>query len=218
MRSRHSARISARLAAAALGVLAAFSAFGEEVKVMQGMDFSLYGNENQGNSSSLFTRLQAPADWALYPYLYTDYTLRFQTPSGVSGQMIASVQGATSTSLTPALDQAWIKASFGEGWAFAFGRRVLEDWKDGGHWNPSDVVNNYLNWGMVGQAPGSDSAELYGLLPFADLNIDLNAATVLPASVESPADLPFYFTAGTILDPFEIRIKAAFQSGRLPRF
>lgn len=189
----------------------------EEVKVMQGMDLSLYSIENQGNDSSPFVRLQAPADWTLSPTLYADYTLRFQTPSGVSGQIIASAQGATPTTLVGALDQAWIKATFGEGWGIAFGQRVLNDWKDsGGYWNPSDIVNNYLNWGVIGQAPGKYSVELFGLMSIADINIDLNAATVLPASIDSPADLPFYFTAGSILDPLELRLKAAVQVGRLP--
>jgi hypothetical protein len=200
----------------ALAFLAPIAASAEEVKVMQGMDLSFYGSEYQGNDDSPFVRLQAPADWVLLPTLYADYTLRFQTQSGVSGQMIASAQGAASTSLTPALDQAWVKASFGDGWAIAFGRRVLEDWKDGSYWNPSDLVNNYLTWGEVGQAPGKDSVELFGLLPLADLDIDLNAATALPASIGSPADLPYYLTAGSILDPLEVRLKAAFQSGRHP--
>ena len=56
----------------------------EEVKVMQGSDFDLYGIENQGNASSPFVRFGAPADWELFPTLDADYTLRFQTPSGVS--------------------------------------------------------------------------------------------------------------------------------------
>ncbi len=198
-------------------IILAFSpAAAEEVKVMQGMDLSIYGIEDQGNSSSPFSRVLASPDWALSPILYADYTLRFQTPSGVSGQVIASVQGAASTSLTPAVDQAWVKATFGEGWGIAFGRRVLNDWKNGGYWNPSDVVNNYLAWGAIGQAPGKDSVELFGLLPFTDFNVDINAATVLPANAESPAGLPYYFTAGSILDPLEFRLKAAFQAGRLP--
>ena len=199
-----------------VGIIGSAPAVCEEVKVMQGSDFYLYGIENQGNASSPFVRFGAPADWELFPTLYADYTLRFQTPSGVSGQVIASVLGATSTTLVPALDQAWVKATFGEGWGLAFGRRVLNDWKDGGYWNPSDVVNNYLSWGELGQAPGRDSVELFGLLPFDSLNVDVNAATVLPASAGSPADLPFYITAGSILDPVELRLKAACQSGRLP--
>jgi hypothetical protein len=200
--------------AAALSLAAPAAA--EETKVMQGLDLSLYGTEDQGNASSPFARLQVPADWALSTALYADYTLRFRTDAGVSGQVIASVQGATSTSLTPALDQAWIKASFGEGWGLAFGRRALNDWNDGGYWHPSDVVNNYLAWGARGQAPGADSVELIGLVPFTDFNIDLNAATVLSGTVADPSDLPLFFTVGSILYPFEIRAKAAFQPGRLP--
>jgi hypothetical protein len=217
------ASIRAVLAAAALSLsLAAAPAAGEEVKVLQGMNLSLYGAEYQGNASSPFARMEAPADWALYPSLDADYSLRFQTPSGVSGQLVASVQGATSTSLALAIDQAWVRAVLGEGWGVAFGRRELNDWKDGGYWRPSDVVNNYLPWslangsGATSQVAGKDSIEILGLLPFPDFIIDLNAATVFPASLESPADLPFYLTAGSILDPFELRLKAAFQTGRLP--
>ena len=216
MRRSFGARFAVVAAATAL-VLGIAPEFAEEVKVMQGMDLSLYDIETQGNALSPFARLQAPTDWALSPTLYADYTLRFQTPSGVSGQIVASAQGATPTTLVAALDQAWIKATFGEGWGLAFGQRVLNDWKDsGGHWNPSDIVNNYLDWGVIGQAPGKESVELFGLLPFADFNIDLNAATVLPAGIENPADLPFYFTVGSILDPIELRLKAAVQAGRLP--
>ena len=204
--------------ALALGAAAPLGA--EQIKILQGMDFSLGGNEFQANGSSPFTRTQVSANWSLYPSLDADYNLRFQGEAGVSGQLAASIQGATSTSLAAELDQAWVRAAFGEGWGIAFGRRNLKDWKDGGYWNPSDIVNNYLPWGIVGasgvQIPGKDSIELLGLLPFTDLNVDLNAATVLPPGIDSPASLPFYFTAGSIFEPFELRLKAAFQSGRLP--
>ena len=57
--------------------------------------------------------------------------------------------------------------------------------------NPSDVVNNYLTWGELGQAPGRDPVELFGLLPFDSLNVDVNAATVLPRAPEARPTCPF---------------------------
>ena len=128
------------------------------------------------------------------PSLYTDYTLRFQTPSGVSGQVIASVQGAASTSLTGAVDQAWIKATFGEGWGIAFGRRVLNGLEERRLLESIGCRQQLPRLGKRdgGQAPGKDAVELFGLLPFTDFNVDINAATVLPADAESPAGLPYY--------------------------
>ena len=213
-----SARVGRRsIAVIAAALSIAMSVTAEEVKFMQDLDLSLYGTEDQGNTSSPFARLQAPSAWTLTPALYGDYTLRFQTDSGVSGQLTASATDVPSSSFSAAIDQAWVKATFGEGWALDFGRRTLNEWKGDGYWHPSDLVNNYLSWNAIGQAAGNDSVELYGLVPFSEFNIDFNVATVFTDIVAYPSDLPLFVTAGSILYPFEIRAKAAFQSGRLPR-
>jgi hypothetical protein len=187
------------------------------------MSLSLSGTQTQGNNSSPFARLPsdpsyAPLnlrpDWNLDAYSYSDYSLRFSTRE-LSGQVIASAQGGPASGLAISIDQAWIKASFGEGWGLAFGRRELK-WKDGGYWNPSDVANNSLAWNATGAPRGRDSIEITGLLPFMDFNLDVSAATALESGVENPLKLPYYLAAGSILYPLELRAKAAFQWGRLP--
>jgi hypothetical protein len=201
-------------------------AFADETKVIQGMYLSLSGTETRGNGSSPFARLpvytdyvyaalRERPDWNLDSYSYSDYSLRFSTRE-LSGQVQASAQGGPGSDFALSIDQAWIKATLGEGWGIAFGRRELK-WKDGGNWNPSDVVNNYLSWGATGQAQGRDSVELFGLLPFMDFNLDLSAAAALRSGVSDPLELPCYFAVGSILYPLELRAKAALQSGYRPR-
>jgi hypothetical protein len=200
----------------------------EETKVIQGMYLSLSGTETRGNPDSPFARLAIEPDsslgalaaldirpdWNLDADSYSNYSLRFSTRD-ISGQAVASAQGGPSSGFAIAIDQAWVKASFGEGWGLAFGRRELK-WKDGGYWNPSDVVNNSLVWNSAGEAPGRDSVELFGLIPFTDLNLDLSAAVALASGIENPAELPYYLALGSILYPFELRAKLAVQDGRQP--
>ena len=220
MRRRSCAvRRAARAIAAAMALAWPSATSAEEIKVMQGMDFSAAGTEYQGNASSPFARLPPVNDWNLDAYTYSKYSLRFQG-TGASGQVVASAQGGPSAPFALSVDQAWIKASFGEGWALAFGRRYLK-WKDGGFWHPSDVVNNYLSWSAAGaalgaQAPGRDTVELIGLLPFMDFNLDISAATALAPSLANPGELPYYFQVGSILYPLELKAKAAVQSGFSP--
>jgi hypothetical protein len=213
---------AARRLACALGlaVLASASAAAEEVKVMQGLYLQLAGTESETNAASPFARFSTEAkDWDFSPYSYSSYNLRFQTRS-VAAQVLASAQGDSLSSFKLSVDQAWVKATFGEGWAMAFGRRELK-WKDGGYWNPSDIVNNKLAWGVAGlsgagEAAGRDSIEAFGLIPLMDLNIDISAATVFSGDLSSPDELPLYIAAGSIIYPFEFRTKAAFMSDRLP--
>lgn len=211
----------ARGAAAALGLALALTppTSAEETRVIQGMYLSLAATEARGNADSPFARLTAPRDWRLDSSSYSNCSLRFQTRE-LSGQVLASAQGGPSSGFALSVDQAWVKASFGEGWGLAFGRRELK-WKDGGYWNPSDIVNRSLAWNDAsasgaGEAQGRDTVEVLGLLPFMDFNLDLSVATALSSGIDDPLDLPLYLAAGSILYPLELRAKAAFQAGRLP--
>jgi hypothetical protein len=181
-------------------------------RVIQGMSLGLYATESPAREGSPFSRLGAPS------YLSStddaSYSLSFKS-SGISGQLSARAEGGPSEALAVSFDQAWIKAVLGEGWALAFGRRYLK-WKDGGYWNPSDVVNYRLAWASTGQAPGRDSIEVLGLLPFTDFNVDLSAATVFSKDYADVSEQPLYLAAGSILYPFELRTKAVFQADRFP--
>ncbi len=206
-------------AAAALALASALplAAAGEETKVIQGMYLSVTGAEDQGNGSSPFARYPVPRDWSFGASSFSSYSLRFQARE-LSGQVAASAQGSAQDAFALSIDQAWVKATFGEGWGAFFGRREL-NWKDGGYWNPSDVVNGSLAWSVAGEAvggaaPGKDSVELIGLLPFMDFNIDLSAATLLSSGIDDPGQLPLYLAAGSILYPLELRAKLALQDGR----
>jgi hypothetical protein len=192
----------------------------DETKVIQGIYLSLAATEAMAREGSPFTKIDfhsssRPYDeWSLSSSAYASYSLSFRA-RGVSGQVSAWAQADASEALTGEIGQAWIKATFGEGWALAFGRRELQ-WKDGGYWNPSDVVNYRLSWEQAGEARGRDSIELIGLLPFMDFNLDLSAATAFGADYGDLEELPLYLAAGTILYPFELRAKAALQKDRLP--
>jgi hypothetical protein len=192
----------------------------DETKVIQGISVSLAATETMARKDSPFLRWMSDVDeWGLASSAYSSYSLSFRA-RGVSGQVSAWAQADASESLAGAISQAWIKATFGEGWALAFGRRELQ-WKDGGYWNPSDVVNYRLSWDPVGGADageieGRDSIELIGLLPFMDFNLDVSAATVFSAQYDDLEKLPLYIAAGSILYPFELRAKAALQADRLP--
>jgi hypothetical protein len=187
----------------------------DETKVIQGIYVSLAATETMAREGSPFLRWMGEVDeWGLASSAYSSYSLSFRA-RGVSGQVSAWAQADASESLEGAISQAWIKATFGEGWALAFGRRELQ-WKDGGYWNPSDVVNYRLSWDQTGEVEGRDSIELIGLLPFMDFNLDLSAATVFSAEYDDLEELPLYIAAGSILYPFELRAKAALQADRLP--
>jgi hypothetical protein len=212
------AALAAALAAAA--PCAAQDAGLDATKVIQGIYVSLAATESMAREGSPFLRAVGDLDeWGLASSAYTSYSLSFRS-RGVSGQVSAWAQADASEDLAGAIGQAWIKATFGEGWALAFGRRELQ-WKDGGYWNPSDVVNYRLRWDLVsgadgGEARGRDSIELLGLLPFMDFNLDLSAATAFSADYADLEKLPLYLAAGSILYPFELRAKAALQKDRLP--
>jgi hypothetical protein len=201
---------------AAQGAVAGGSAAAsEETKVIQGVYVSLAATEALFRQDSPFLNpYWNQGDWYLSGYTYDSYSLSFRA-RGVSGQVSAWVDADSSEALSGAISQAWIKATFGEGWAIAFGRHELA-WKDGGYWNPSDVVNSRLSWDQKGEAAGSDSVELIGLLPFMDFNLDINAATAFAAGADDLEELPLYLAVGSILYPFELRAKAAFQADRLP--
>ena len=154
--SRRLAAAAQAVAIAALALVLPRACSAEEIRVLQGMNLSAAANEYQGNTTSPFSRLPAAKDWNLDAYTYSSYSLRFQG-TGASGQILASAQGGPSVPLALSVDQAWVKASFGEGWALAFGRRYLK-WKDGGYWHPSDVVNNYLSWSATGAALGAQAS------------------------------------------------------------
>lgn len=192
----------------------------DETKVIQGVYVSLAAAETMAREDSPFLRWMSDVDeWGLASSAYSSYSLSFRA-RGVSGQVSAWAQADASESLAGSISQAWIKATFGEGWALAFGRRELQ-WKDGGYWNPSDVVNYRLSWDLVsgadgGEIEGRDSIELIGLLPFMDFNLDVSAATVFSAQYDDLEELPLYIAAGSILYPFELRAKAALQADRLP--
>jgi|GEM_PF-3000566 len=190
------------------------SAMPDETKVIQGVYVSLVASDALIRQDSPFWPNPTCGDWNLSAYSYDSYSLSFRA-RGVSGQVSAWVDADASEELSGAISQAWIKATFGEGWALAFGRRELQ-WKDGGYWNPSDVVNRRLSWDQRGEADGCDSIELIGLLPFMDFNLDLSLATAFAGEFDDLEELPLYAAAGTILYPLELRAKAAFQADRLP--
>jgi hypothetical protein len=202
------------LAVLAMAALLALASACEETKVIQGMDLSVAATETQSDLSSPFNRLATGGEWSLGSYSWTNLSLRFQTRE-LSGRIAASAQGGAQDPFAISIDQAWIKATIGEGWGIAFGRRDL-GWKDGGVWNPSDIVDNSLAWNATGSPPGKDSVEVIGLLPFRDFNLDISAATVLASGIESPAELPLYLALGSILYPIELRAKLALQEGRQP--
>jgi hypothetical protein len=197
----------------------------DATKVIQGIYVSLAAVETAARAGSPFgaigDHVSAGAfdEWKLSSSAYSTYSLSFRS-RGVSAQVSAWAQADASEDFSGAIGQAWVKATFGEGWALAFGRRELQ-WKDGGYWNPSDVVNYRLNWDLVGgaeggEARGRDSIELIGLLPFMDFNLDLSAATAFSSDYADLEKLPLYLAAGSILYPFELRAKAALQKDRLP--
>jgi hypothetical protein len=186
----------------------------DETRVIQGMFLGLYATETQAREGSPFSRQGDGGGWGLGSSTVASLSASFRN-RGISGQLSASAQQGPAAPLGISFDQAWVKATFGEGWALAFGRRYLK-WKDGGNWNPSDVVNYRSAWGAVGQVPGRDSIELLGLLPFMDFNVDISAATVYSQEYSNVGKLPLYLAAGSILYPLELRAKAAIEADRRP--
>ena len=187
----------------------------EEVKVMQGSDFYLIQDREPGECLFALRQVRRSRGLgALADPLCRGFALRFQTPSGVSGQVISLCpQEAASTTL---VFPPWIKP----------GSRL-----------PS---------AKAGEAEGAATtrrATVVGTLPTSSTTISHGESSAgHPAGIRSSSSVSFpskpqrqrqrgdrasrerrkpgrpalYFTAGSILDPFELRLKAACQSGRLP--
>lgn len=144
-----------------------------------------------------------------------DYTLRFIT-NAATGTVVAEGTMNTKDEYDGKILQAWCGLSLFDGWALNFGKKIVK-WEDGGFTNPSDLVNARRTYGQKGEREGRSLAELVGVLPVGDaFSLDLSAVVPLDPSTERISDTPVYLSCGTMLYPFEIRLKGGFQNGSTP--
>ena len=144
-----------------------------------------------------------------------DYTLRFIT-NAATGTVVAEGTMNSKGEYDGKVLQAWCGASLFDGWALNFGKKIVK-WEDGGFTNPSDLVNARIAYGQRGEREGRQLAEIVGVLPVGDaFSLDLSAVAPLDPATERAADIPVYLSCGTMLYPFEIRVKGGFRKGSTP--
>lgn len=180
-------------------------------RVAQALDASTSFWASKANPDSAFLRGQSPEAWDLGSTVAANYGLTFYAP-GVSGRALLSASAQAPEDFSFALNQCWVRATLAEGWGVKFGRFDL-NWKDGGRWNPSDVVNNKALWGSDATVPGRDALEILGSIPLPGFALDLNLATAIVDELHGFGDIPAYAAVGGIVYPFEFRLKAAMPPG-----
>jgi hypothetical protein len=182
-----------------------------EPRIAQTFKLGASFQASPSNSDSPFLRAAEIEDWSIASSVSSLYALTFFAP-GISGRASLSAFAAAPADFSFSLDQCWARATLADGWGLTFGRFEL-NWRDGGRWNPSDVVNGKAAWAAETPVAGRDALELLGSIPLPDFAIDVNLATAIVSELHDFGDIPAYAALGAIVYPFEFRLKAAFPPG-----
>lgn len=185
-----------------------------DVRVIQGFSLMCWAKETiDDEDSPVYPIVAGEPDYSSNSL--ADYTLRFITNSA-TGTVVAEGTMNSKGEYDGKVLQAWCGASLFDGWALNFGKKIVK-WEDGGFTNPSDLVNARIAYGQRGEREGRQLAEIVGVLPVGDaFSLDLSAVAPLDPATERAADIPVYLSCGTMLYPFEIRVKGGFRKGSTP--
>ncbi len=203
------------LVAAALVALAAFAAAEvPDVRVIQGFSLMAWAKQTfPDKDSPVYPLVADNPDYRANSL--ADYTLRFISGSATAA-VVAEGTMDSKGAYTGKVLQAWCGASFLDGWALNFGKKIVK-WEDGGFTNPSDLVNARLEYAQKGEREGRSLAEVIGSVPVGDaLTLDLSAIAPLDPATERITDVPVFLSCGTMLYPFEFRLKGGFRDGSTP--
>lgn len=189
--------------------------------ILQNFSLKFVFYEYFWNSNSVFNRLSDNLLEDEFKYnLFFYYNIYFVSKSiqcflSLYGKNLLDISSSASLSLE--VLQVWAKINIETGWSISFGRKFVK-WQEGIFVNPSDLVNNQLYFGDVEDISGKDLLEILGIIEIFGQPIDINIVFLFYEDLINYEDIPVFFNFGTIIYPFETKIKIAVQNKKKPKF